>query len=39
MRGLPKTVANVVLATDIANPERMHITKDNRKAAFGELIQ
>ncbi|CAB9517981.1 cAMP-specific 3',5'-cyclic phosphodiesterase 4D [Seminavis robusta] len=34
--GFRKTVVNLVLATDIANPERMQITKDKWKAAFGD---
>ena len=34
-----KDVVNLVLATDIANPERMQLTKDKWKTAFGDMDQ
>lgn len=34
-----KNVVNLVLATDIANPERMQLTKDKWKTAFGDMDQ
>lgn len=37
--GFRQTVVNLVLATDIANPERMQITKDKWKTAFGDVDQ
>lgn len=34
-----KECVNLVLATDIANPERMQLTKDKWKTAFGDVDQ
>ena len=34
-----KDCVNLVLATDIANPERMQLTKDKWKTAFGDMDQ